>query len=1141
MNCTRQGRKRMNGIPKATLRATLFLMGMIVATAQAVVTVSPSEIAQETNWVQTSLLTAANIPPFSFSYNGQSSATLLPLWTRVETDTVLDTNRTQHVITWSTNGLSVRCVAVAYSDYPVVEWTVYLTNTGTAATPMLTNLQALNLTLSNTPTATTNAFTICYWNGDLDASNSFQPYYYTPKVTGTPYGSISFSPPSYSGKSCDTAWPYYNVEEPGGGLILAIGWPGQWASSFTGQAVNKLQILAGQQTTHLVLNAGEQIRSPLIALLFWQGNSSTNVNVVRAQNLWRHWYMAHVIPKVNGGPPPTILQEQGDSLAIVQGVLAAGAPINLLWRDAGAGGETWYPDANGPYTGANQWLNTGTWEVDPSAYPNGFGAMSTQMNALGVQFLLWFEPERVGNTTNSFLGTNNASWLLPVTSYTVGAILNEGNASVFNWLTNHFQGLIKSNGINIYREDMNGNGPLTAWQANDASNRQGITENFYVQGHLAYWDALLAMNPGLRIDVCGSGGRRCDLEEMRRGVPLTRSDYCGLTDPHSAEGEQCQTYGLSSWLPFQGSAVNLYDPYSFRSSYLPSFGFDAGIAAYTAAQVQGYNECALVGPIMLNGDYYPLTGFSQSLSAWMAWQFDRPANMDGIVQVFRQTNNVVATSNIVFQGLSPTNVYDVRNFDTGDLGWYAGSNLMTSGLTVTLPARGSAIFYYTNVQGVALSATATPVAGFTPLTVNFTATGTSPYGAPVTYAWAFGDGGTSTNQNPSYTYAHGGRYLAQVTATDGMGDTNTEQLTISVMTVVGHSMTNSFASYTNTSALTNFPVLVVFGTNVPGFSYSQVASPNGWDLVFLNSDGTPLNYEIDTWNTNGSSSVWVQVPLLRSNAYFQAYWGDTNLASVPAQCSTNGSVWANGYAAVWHLANLGGVLSTNDSTGNGNYGSNYNVTATSGVVGGGAYFNGGAALAINQATNPMLANQQVTMSAWVNPVCCNGTVFMMEGNDNSAFSWGLELGANATLLFTLPNGGTTDWLNDGGITPENQWTYTTGVISGTNKSLYVNGLLKAHDNFSGSLNGGKLPFWIGAQNRAGYNYYITGAMDEVRLSSVARSTNWIWAEYMNMASNALFNSYSAVQPNVHLNLSATGSPLSGIRTAGCAIHSHGDH
>ena len=271
----------------------------------------------------------------------------------------------------------------------------------------------------------------------------------------------------------------------------------------------------------------------------------------------------------------------------------------------------------------------------------------------------------------------------------------------------------------------------------------------------------------------------------------------------------------------------------------------------------------------------------------------------------------------------------------------------------------------------------------------------------------------------------------------------------------------------------------------------------------------------------------VQVPLLRSNAYFQAYWGDTNLASVPAQCSTNGSVWANGYAAVWHLANLGGVLSTNDSTGNGNYGSNYNVTATSGVVGGGAYFNGGAALAINQATNPMLANQQVTMSAWVNPVCCNGTVFMMEGNDNSAFSWGLELGANATLLFTLPNGGTTDWLNDGGITPENQWTYTTGVISGTNKSLYVNGLLKAHDNFSGSLNGGKLPFWIGAQNRAGYNYYITGAMDEVRLSSVARSTNWIWAEYMNMASNALFNSYSAVQPNVHLNLSATGSPLSG--------------
>ena len=87
---------------------------------------------------------------------------------------------------------------------------------------------------------------------------------------------------------------------------MAVGWPGQWASSFTRDAATNLQVKAGQQLTQLYLNPGEQIRTPLIALFFWQGT-----NVVRAQNLWRHWYMAHEIPRVNGQPPSTLSQIAG--------------------------------------------------------------------------------------------------------------------------------------------------------------------------------------------------------------------------------------------------------------------------------------------------------------------------------------------------------------------------------------------------------------------------------------------------------------------------------------------------------------------------------------------------------------------------------------------------------------------------------------------------------------------------------------------------------------------------------------------------------------------------------------------------------------------------------------------------------------
>ena len=49
-------------------------------------------------------------------------------------------------------------------------------------------------------------------------------------------------------------------------------------------------------------------------------------------------------------------------------------------------------------------------------------------------------------------------------------------------------------------------------------DRQGITENLYVQGHLAFWDEFRRRNPYLRIDSCASGGRRNDLETIRRAV-----------------------------------------------------------------------------------------------------------------------------------------------------------------------------------------------------------------------------------------------------------------------------------------------------------------------------------------------------------------------------------------------------------------------------------------------------------------------------------------------------------------------------------------------------------------------------------------------------------------------------------------------
>ena len=98
------------------------------------------------------------------------------------------------------------------------------------------------------------------------------------------------------GRPNNSAFPYYNLQMPGGGILMAIGWPGEWASSFTRDGDRNLHVTAGQQIVHLYLKPGEEIRSPLMALVFWKG-----ADVVAAQNIWRRWMIAHNLPRTADG------------------------------------------------------------------------------------------------------------------------------------------------------------------------------------------------------------------------------------------------------------------------------------------------------------------------------------------------------------------------------------------------------------------------------------------------------------------------------------------------------------------------------------------------------------------------------------------------------------------------------------------------------------------------------------------------------------------------------------------------------------------------------------------------------------------------------------------------------------------------
>src|ERR1039458_4468391 len=123
--------------------AVLWMGG--IATAAGLVQLE--EMRQEDQWTNAHILGPHAKMPFSFVYGDQPSEKLLADWPRKHKSKKLDAARREHSLVWTDpkTALQVRCVAVEYSDFPVVEWTVYFKNTCHQTTPILELVEGLDV------------------------------------------------------------------------------------------------------------------------------------------------------------------------------------------------------------------------------------------------------------------------------------------------------------------------------------------------------------------------------------------------------------------------------------------------------------------------------------------------------------------------------------------------------------------------------------------------------------------------------------------------------------------------------------------------------------------------------------------------------------------------------------------------------------------------------------------------------------------------------------------------------------------------------------------------------------------------------------------------------------------------------------
>jgi len=611
--------------------------------------------------------------PFSFRYGDQPSSYLLKTWELNRSSTPLGGGLTNHTLTYTDakTGLVVRAVAVEYSDFPAVEWTLYFKNTGSKPTPILENIQALDTQFERSGDG---EFILHHNKGSIAEPTDFEPLVdpLEPKAEKR----IS----SAGGRPTNTDLCYFNIAQPGEGVILALGWPGQWAASFTRDEGTGLQVRAGQELTHFKLLPGEEVRTPLVALVFWKGDW------IDGQNVWRRWMIAHNLPRPGAQLPAPLISSGSNGYAIeMQGATIENQKefmqqyFNLGWKF-----DYWWMDA-GWYHFKEAWWNTGTWDPDPARFPQGLRPITDFAHAHGIKTIMWFEPERVNQ--NSWLAENHPEWLLGAKDGR-NRLFDLGNPDALKWMTDHIDHFLTEQGIDLYRQDFNMD-PLNYWRANDAPDRQGITEIRHVTGYLAYWDELRRRHPDMLIDTCASGGRRDDLETLRRAVPLWRSDYA-IDDPPAM---QDLTYGLAQWVPYFGTDVRSSNPYSFRSAMTiaPTMQTDprSRTIDYPALDRLGL-QWRQIAPYYY-GDYYPLTPYSTEQTAWMAWQFNRPDSRDGMVQAFRRSQSPMETARFKLRGLDPSAEYSVRNIDAPGETIFSGRELEEQGLPVVIKKEASAV------------------------------------------------------------------------------------------------------------------------------------------------------------------------------------------------------------------------------------------------------------------------------------------------------------------------------------------------------------------------------------------------------------------------------------------------------------------
>ena len=666
------------------LLSAILLLGLLAGCGKPVELDTSDPVASAKAWIEAQI---ENNTLFSFDYDGADYASHVKKWAKT-----VETTDNGWTVTYKNGDVTAWSEITFDEEMAALEWTNYFKNEGSSDSPVISNIQAIDAPVAIANPVLTTA------KGSNDASDDFAPF----SVNLVEEGQRTLE--TSGGRSSQDALPYFDVCNGEHGIMMAIGWTGDWRANFAHEE-GVVTVTAGMQNTNLALYAGETIRTPMIMLQFFSGSQNDG------HNAFRRLIIKNYTPKDEEGKPITDLpifagcDDASNEEAImrsIQNKLDSGREVDGIWIDA-----TWYGGLTTEHKISDYTWNTylGDWYFNPDRFSDGnIAEVGEWAKEKGLELLIWFEPERV--YAESEMGKAHPEWLLKLdekfgnpNKYDL-RLFDLSKDEACDYLIDLISGVLQENKITWYRQDFNTN-PANAWAAADGSDtRVGATEIHYVTNLYRYLDGLVENNPGLMIDNCASGGRRMDLEMVKRSFTYWRTDFSSQSFG-TADQIRAINYNLTWWLPLHGGGYPHYNnaglTYNLRCQ-MSSF-YNLGNQSPEAVVQKLHKENRICSEMMAY-DFYmlPYTVDLDNATDNVAYQFNVPEEGRGYILTFRPMSSVEAQTTYQIQGLERDAMYKLEVADSGDTLTLSGADLMDKGLMCEYPeAAFSMLIYYNKI------------------------------------------------------------------------------------------------------------------------------------------------------------------------------------------------------------------------------------------------------------------------------------------------------------------------------------------------------------------------------------------------------------------------------------------------------------